>query len=235
MIRKPFPSALAALAGLSAALLVPAFAAPAHADERFQVGIGGGAHFVPMDSMDSLTSSSAYGVFRMDASLALPEVSLIPGYRLEAGLRWDSGQLDGTTYNRVESSMELDTLVATGKLRRALIGSLSGFAEAQIGLQWASLQLSDAQSSSARPLHGNAKAAVAGIGGGAELTLDRGAHGFHLGFRIDAHYQLASSMEFAATPMSAGEDTLELETRASSLGSINSSGMRLGMSLIGRF
>ena len=232
MIRKRFKSALSALSGV---LLVLGSAAPAHADERFQVGIGGGAHFVPMGSMDALSSSSAYGVFRVDASLALPEVLLIPGYQLEAGLRWDTGQLDGTTYQRVESSMELDTVVATGKLRRALIGPVSAFAEAQLGLQWASLQLADAQSSSARPLHGNAKAAIVGIGGGAELTLNGGARGFQLGLRVDGHYQLASSMEFSATPMSAGEDQLQLETRASSLGSINSSGMRLGMSLVGRF
>lgn len=218
------------------ALLLVAVSSQARADERLQVGLGAGAQFVPMDSMDSVTRSVAYGVARLDASISLPEISIIPGYELEAGVGWDFGTIDGTTYNRIDSKLDIDTLVATGKLRRQLHGPISAFAQAKLGVQWARLRLEDASSARARPLEGKAVVPVLGLGGGVELNLKQQYTGdFSVGMRLDAHYQLAGSMGFNATPRSGGDDRLEIDTRASELGSINSSGMTLGMSLIARY
>jgi hypothetical protein len=222
-------------ASLFAIVVLSSAAGSAQADERFQIGMGGGARFVPMESMDALSASPAYGAVSLDGSVALPELVLLPGYQTEVGLGWEFGELNGTTFHRIDSTLELDTVTVSGRLQRGLVGPVSAFAQARLGLQWGRLQLRDGESSNARPLQGSAKALVTGVGSGFEVDLTSGkAQAFHIGLRFDATYLLATSMSFTGAPASGGDDELRLQTQATELGSINTSGMAIGLSLIGR-
>jgi opacity protein-like surface antigen len=218
--------------GLGLALSL-AFPGQARAD-RYEVGLGGGAHFVPMESMDSVSEERSFGIFSMHLGLKLPELAVLSGFESEVGLDWDFGELDGSTFNRIASELEMDALMARARLRRQLRGPFSAFADAGLGIQWAKLRLEDERAGNARPLAGKAKAALSSLGGGAEIRIiDDPRVKFSL--RTQVHYQVATSMSFDATPMKAGEDKLEIATESASLGSINTTGLVFRAGFVGSF
>ncbi len=202
--------------------------------DRYEVGIGGGTHFVPMDSMDAISSDTDFGIVSLHAGLKIPEFALLTGFESEVGINWDFGELSGTTFDRIDANLEVDSVTVSGRLRRHLAGPFSAFGDAGLGVQWASLRLSDSLSSDSRPLAGDAKAMVTSLGGGAEAALIEHPK-FRMTLRAQASYVVATSMHFDATPMSQGEDTIEISTRSSSLGSINTSGVVLKAGLFGSF
>ena len=202
--------------------------------DRFEASLGGGVNYVPMKSMDSLSSAQYYDVFSVQAGIRLPELPLLSGFSTEVGLRWDTGELSGTTFNRISSELDVDALAVDLRLRRTIWGPVSAFGQGGIGWQWSTLRLSDGGSSSSRPLQGKGMALLSSVGGGAEIKL-MDTPKFRVGLRVQANYQVATSMSFAATPMSGGEDTLEIATRSSDLGSINTSGLTIRAGLVGSF
>lgn len=202
--------------------------------ERYEVGIGGGSHFVPMDSMDSVSEKQGFGIFSLHAGIKVPELALLTGFESEVVLSWDFGELSGTTFNRIDTDLEVDSITASGRLRRQLWGPISGFGDAGLGVQWANLRLQDNLSGNSRPLTGNAKAALTSLGGGADVRIVD-APAFEMALRVQANYVAATSMSFDATPMSSGEDVLEIDTRSSSLGSINTTGLVLRAGFFGSF
>ena len=217
--------------GLGLALSLSAANASA---DRYEVGIGGGAHFVPMESMDSVSEDSAFGLVSLQAGIKLPELALLTGFESEVVLGWDFGELSGTTFNRIASELEVDAITASGRLRRLLWGPVSAFGDAGLGVQWASLRLSDNLSSSSRPLAGDAKSLLTSIGGGGDVKLLRHPS-INIALRLQANYVAATSMHFDATPMSGGDDVIELDARSSDLGSINTTGLVIRGGLFGSF
>jgi hypothetical protein len=202
--------------------------------ERYEVGIGGGTHFVPMDSMDSVSDKRGFGIVSLHAGLKVPELDLLTGFESEVVLNWDFGELNGTTFNRIDTDLEVDAITVSARLRRNLWGPLSAFGDAGLGVQWASLRLSDNLSSESRPLTGDAKAALTSIGGGGDVRIVDTPR-VRMALRVQANYVAASSMHFDATPMSGGEDVLEIDTRSSDLGSINTTGLVLRAGFFGSF
>jgi hypothetical protein len=209
-------------------------AASSASADRYELGIGGGTHFVPMESMDSVSEKRGFGVVSLHAGVKLPELPLLDGFQSELVLNWDFGELGGTTFNRIDTDLEVDAIVASGRLRRELWGPISAFGDAGLGVQWASLRLSDNLSSASRPLTGDAKSMLSSLGGGADVrVVDTPI--VRMALRVQANYVAATSMHFDATPMSAGEDVLEIDTRSSDLGSINTTGLVLKAGFFGSF
>lgn len=204
------------------------------AAERYELGLSGGMHFVPMESMDAVSEDMSYEIATLHAGIKVPELSLLTGFETEVGLNWDFGELRGTTFNRISAGLETDALTASARLRRQLRGPFSVFADAGLGIVWARLRLEDQLSSSGRPLAGKAKALLSSLGGGAELrVLDH--ENFRFALRTEIDYEVATSMSFAATPMKSGEDKLEIATASADLGSINTSGLVFRFGFVGSF
>ncbi len=227
---RPFKAATSIGFGI---VLSIAAASTASAD-RYELGIGGGTHFVPMSSMDSVSGKQGFGVVSLHAGIKVPELSVLSGFESELVVNWDFGELGGTTFNRIDTDLEVDSVIASGRLRRDLWGPISAFGDAGVGVQWASLRLSDNLSSASRPLTGKAKAVVSSIGGGADVRVVKTPI-LQMALRVQANYVAASSMKFDATPMSAGPDVLEIDTRSSELGSINTTGMVIKAGFFGSF
>jgi hypothetical protein len=223
----------ALLSAVGAALLLGSNTASANA-ERFELGITGGAHFVPFGSMDSIGDDRSYTLGGLQAGVRLPELPIIGGFTSEASIRWDTGTFSGTTFNRISADLDINSITTTGRLRRALLDNLSAFGEFGLGVQWGTLSLLDAHAqSSSRPLSGSDTAALTSIGGGFDFQFIRTPK-LSFSLRSQLNYEATTSMTFSATPMSSG-DELVIDTQAARMGSINASGPALRIGVVGSF
>lgn len=198
--------------------------------ERFEVNTGSTLRYLPSSSMDSITGDRSIGMGYIEVGVRVPELSLGPSLVPEFSLSYGGGQVKGTSFQRIGSVLTLDTFVASARLRRSLLDRLSGFASVGLGISQSSLELT----ASARPLQSDSSAALASASAGLEYDLVPRSV-FTLALRVEAEYQAVGSMAFQATPMSEGEDRIDLKLRAASLGSLNTSGPGFRLGLVGRF
>lgn len=201
--------------------------------ERYQVSSGGGASYLPSQSVDSLTDATSYARFDLEAGMKLLHVPILG--HMEVGLNWDSGSVSGTSFGRIESELSLNTVMALARVRRPVYRWISGFAELGLGLQWGHLTLDDSDSNSARSIEDWDKAAASSLGAGFDVQLSDSNGPFNVALRTKLSYRAMTPLEFRATPMSEGSDDLLLSSTSADLGSVNTSGMAFAIGLVGQF
>jgi hypothetical protein len=201
--------------------------------EDYQVSIGGGSSYLPSKSVDSLTDATGYARFDLEAGLQVLHVPILG--HTEVALNWGSGAVSGSSFGRIESELNLNTVMALARVRRPVYRRVSGFAELGLGLQWGHLTLDDSASNSARSVEDWDKAAASSIGAGLDIQLTNSNGPFNLGLRTKLSYRAMTPLEFRATPMSEGSDELLLSTASADLGSVNTSGMAFAIGLVGHF
>ncbi len=198
----------------------------------YEVGIGMGAHFVPSEKVDALSESQAFPVLHLEVAMALPALDVVSWAQTEVAVQYDNGQLRGTTFERIESKLDVQTLSIHGRLRRQLSPSWSALAQVGLGWQSASLSLEDA--SGGRPISGDAN----GLSLASALSIDlrlmqkESDTGFTLAFRTSLGYEASTSLHLDSERH--GEE-LAIPTLGRELGSVNMSGAMLSWALIGGF
>ncbi len=220
------------LAAIAAGGLCLALNGDAHAN-RYEVSLGGGGSALPSKSIDALGSAKSYARVDLEAGVQLQNVPSLG--TTELALSWDSGGFSGSSFGRIESDLTLDTVMLRGRVRRDIRPRLSGFGEFGLGVQWGNLRLNDAGSAQSRRLEDSDKTAASTLGAGLDFQLSNPGSAFQLGLRAKVNYRVVASHDFKASPMSTGSDELLLSTRAAELGSVNTSGLAFGASLVGRF
>ena len=217
----------------TALALTLGLAGSVQAEKRFDVSFGEGYSFLPSGSIDALTADR--GLTRADLEAGM-RVLKMPGVgQLEAGLSWELGGVQGTSFGRVSSDLFVSTMMLKGRVRRDVARGLSAFAELGMGVSSGTLRLDGGSSSFARALEDSDRAFASSLGGGMEYEFAHLSPDFSLGIRARLEYRAMQSLEFEATPMTSGEDELLLPTSSASLGSLDTSGAGLSVSLVGRF
>jgi hypothetical protein len=217
-----------------AALLCGA-ASSAHA-ERYELGILSGANLASFDSMDAIAEDRSYATFGLSAAMKIPELSLLEGFRTEIDLRWETGSLGGTSFERINSDLEMDSLILGARLRRELSPRLSLFGRAGLGVTWASLDLRDSIATSTRQVHDEDRAALSTAALGADFEIGKRANrAFHIGLRAELGYSLLTDFDFSATPMGGGDDELSIPVMSAAIGSVNASGPLMRFAVVGAF
>lgn len=207
---------------------------PAARAERIELSLGGGADWTRRQAVNSLTNGDSQGVVTLRAAALVPELSLAPGLRSEFEVAWDQGQLGGTTYQRIHSTLSTDTLSISARLRRVLGDRVGVFGKLGLGLSWGELTLAGSGSDS-RSIR-NADQSVASLGAaGVDVAMLPGGAVVNLLARFELGYAAHSSLHFQSTPAGRGGDRLTLATESVALGSVNLSGLRLRLVLGGRF
>lgn len=204
----------------------------AHAD-RIEVSVGGGEHFVPMDSMDALTSDASYTQFRFGLGVLLPELVIVPDTSTEIVLEYQSGSIDGQSFQAIDSELDLSTVYLSGRIRKHVYSRFSAFVQAGVGWQRSTLLL-NATGTYGRSLEGDSN----GLSGLASLGVDFAILNHPnspvaISFRTELGYQASTSLSIDASPSDG--DSLSISTQSSELGSVNTSGANLKWGIAGIF
>ena len=193
------------------------------------VSIGGGTRTVPMQSVDALSADNSYAAGNLEIGMKVP-VRLL-GATAEANIRWTAGSLQGTSFDRVESDLYLSTLTLSGRLHRPIgVPGLSAFAELGIGSTSGSLELSEVGNVSASPLAASDRAATVAPAAGLDLVFAR-SKAVSGGLRLRAGYVLSDSLEMQGALMRPDTDEIFLDSNATGLGSVNTSGLDFSIGL----
>jgi hypothetical protein len=203
-------------------------------------GLAGTAHagnneLTVTESTRALRTSSANAV-TADSLLGgalgyARRVAAIPHLELWATGTFSWGVADGQMFQTM--STELDTLGLTvgGQLRYALHRRITASARLDVGAARAALSINDDAGHTASDAGwGAITSAALGIDG----YVIRGDR-FSLGIRFELAAVATSSIPLTARPASGGDDTLQLEMTAASLGSLNLSGPAFAASFVGQF
>ena len=197
----------------------------AHAD-RYEMSVGAGSHFVPMESMDALTEDSAYIGPSLSLGLHLPELSFVPDTRTEVVLGYESGQMTGESFRLIQSRFDIATVSLSARLRKQLFSKGSAFVQVGIGWQRSELSLMDVGGDEGRHLEGNSNAFSGLAAIGFDLALVQGPQSpFSLSLRTELGYQASTSLAMDAAPI--GGDELSIPRQSRDLGSVNTSGAML--------
>lgn len=198
--------------------------------ENNELTIGGTARALRTTSANALTDDSlGGGTFAYARRL---DLELLPGLELwpEATFAW--GAARGTMFQTITT--ELDTLAFTiGARGRYSLWrrNVAATARVDLGTARAAVALRDSAGRSATD-HG--WGATTSAAAGLELYLVRKPQ-FGLGVRFELGAVAVSPIELTATPADDGGDVLELDTMATSLGSLNLSGPMFAAALVGQF
>jgi hypothetical protein len=201
--------------------------------EGYELGFASGTRWMGSKSIDTLSASDDHGV-----------VGLVGGARLR-GLRplgfdiyvdgdYQHGSVSGTTYQRIDADLSLQSLRAGARLERNARSWLTGYVRVAVGYTTGSLSISDQLSSLARPTRDRAHAATSAVAVGTHLLILRGSR-LTLALRAELEYEKASALHFEAAPDTPDEDLLTIPTMSASLGDVDVSGVGLRFGLIGRF
>lgn len=204
---------------------------------EFEVGLSSGGAFTPMESMDALTDSTGHPVFGLNAAMSLPSILSFANIETDVALQWQTGYVEGTSFNRIQSSLSLDSVILSGRLRMPLYPRISAIGSFGLGVTWASLELSDLASDAARPVQGSDRAASSELSAGIEvsMTSSRSKSWLKPVLRFELAYSAMTSLNVDADPKDRGEDAITIPVDSASLGSVNASGAVLRFGLVGRF
>ncbi len=202
----------------------------AHAD-RYEMSVGAGSHFVPMESMDALTDDSAYVGPVLSIALRLPELQLVPNTGTELVLGYESGLLTGESFQAIQSRFNISTVSLSTRLRKRLFSKGSAFVQVGLGWQRSELALMDVSGDEDRRLEGNSNAFSGLAAIGFDLALIQGPKApFSLALRTEIGYQASTSLAMDAAPL--GGDALSIPRKSRDLGSVNASGATIRWGIV---
>ncbi len=200
--------------------------------EKYTVSMGAGQSHLPSTSVDALTAEQGFPSFELQGGR---ELLPLPGIGdLEVGMSLSMGSVSGTSFERIESSLSMQSVMLYGRVRRQLVPRLSYFGQLDLGAQWGTLQIDDA-ASNAGSLEARDSAAASRLGTGLDMRLSSSGRDVQLGVRWSLAYRLMAPLAFAATPMEEDSETLRISTSSAELGSVNTSGLAMALSFYGQF
>lgn len=211
----------------------------AHADQ-LDLSIGSAVRWTHTSSADALSSDDSFGFFSINGGYHLDRIRL-PGFELILDGTIERGALSGTTFRRLRSDVSLWSFQVGARARRELASRLSVFGRATLGLQRATVELSD-DFVYGRAMKNKGSAGTVYLGVGAEVLPFRKPHRdgdrrtVSVGLRFEVGYLAASSFEVRAHPDDDGDpDAIRIPSTVSSLGQLNLSSLAFRFGLVGRF
>jgi len=209
-------------------LFLLAFTGVAAADRNNEASMGSMVRALHSDSANALTSDSLLGGGFAYARRLPVEVH---GVELWGTATMLGGSFDGEMFQTITTHVDTIGWAVGARARYRIWRFVLANARVDAGAQHVSLDLHDMDDHSASDSGWGATTTAALGVEAAPLSLKR----FALGFRAELGYVATSSIDMNAHGSGAGNDTIELDRMAASLGSLDLGGRYFSFTIVGSF